>query len=100
MLRDITDLPRVTQVVRNETRTRLQASLHYTDCIYPIIIWLTEGATSQTLDRRSEPVVQTHWFGNVIGQLCIPGSEQRLKRPLRLCSLVPFLTHCLCRLPS
>ena len=98
MLRDITDLPQVTQVEQN--LDKLQISLQYTDCIYPIIIWLTASAISQMLDRRTKPVAQTHWLDNFMGQLCIPGFEQRLKRLLRLCGLEPFLIHFLHTLPS
>ena len=65
-----------------------------------VIIWLTASAVSQMLDRGTEPVAQTHWLGNFMGQLRTPGFEQRLKKPLRLCSLVPFLIHFLHTLPS
>ena len=52
------------------------------------------------LDRRTEPVAQTHWLDNFMGQLCIPGFEKRLKRLLRLCGLEPFLIHFLHTLAS
>lgn len=89
----LTDLPQVTQLVSGRTGTRLQAPFPYTDCIYPITSWLTTSAISQMLDRRTKPVVQTHWLSNFMGQLCITGFEQRLKRPLMLCSLVLSLIH-------
>lgn len=89
----LTDLPQVTQLVSGRTRTRLQTPFPYTDCIYPITSWLTTSAISQMLDRRTKPVVQTHWLSNFMGQLCITGFEQRLKRPLMLCSLVLSLIH-------